>query len=754
MRGVFMLVAAGAFALLAIPDPSAVYAAESADAGPDALEQIVVVAQRREELAQTVPLSITAITAVELQNNTIQSGLDLQKMVPSLSVIQGTQASSASYSLRGIRNGVLTYLDETPTLSTEAGAVAVDYQLFDLQSVQAISGPQGTLFGRNSTGGAILFVPQKPTKDWEGSLEVGYGNYGRWEGTGYINIPVNDMLQLRIGGQEIHRQAVVTNLAGPGEQSQGRSSFRAAMMFTPTDWLHNYLLVDGGNTDETPFAPISKGYVGGACPAALFACFYGKIPVQQQALQDALGNRTVSQPYPEYQRGQERGVEDVLTADLGPYTLKYIFGYRTSNVHQLGNQISMAIPAIFGQGLNNSDQRTHELQLSGTALGNTFRWVGGLFYRNNHSQNDNADLVLAPLGTVITDPFDLSTAYVSPVQQRNISKAGYAQGTYNFTDALGLTLGARYTQDDQHSIAEAYAPKFTCILNPAIPGVNLATCQQPQYARFHAITYNASMDYKLTNGIFLYATTRRGYNPGGFNQGVDPSLAAYTPEYLKDYEIGIKADWRIAGIPVRTNVSGFYGKYTDIQRTGNRLIETSTGLRPFSGIFNAASATIYGSQFDFQVRPVEWLTLSGNYGYLHTKYDQFSNDITGNATGNAFAQAPEQTANFGINVTQPMSFATFDGNVGYAYLSKVTFADANLGRGIAFQGGYGLVDARMALKNIVGSGFDVAIWGKNLTNKLYNVNISDEPVFGFTTDIFGDPRTYGVEVRYSFGPRK
>src|SRR6202034_3858458 len=116
---------------------------------------------------------------------------------------------------------------------------------------------------------------------------------------------------------------------------------------------------------------------------------------------------------------------------------------------------------------------------------------------------------------------------------------------------------------------------------------------------------DASLNYKLSSDIFLYATTRKGYNPGGFNQGVAPSISSYDPEYLRDYEIGIKADWRIGGIPVRTTLSGFYGRYTNIQLAGYRLLDTSEGPQAFAGTFNAASASIYGSQFDFQIRPLE-----------------------------------------------------------------------------------------------------------------------------------------------------
>jgi iron complex outermembrane receptor protein len=727
------------------------HAQAAADDHTQDLEQVVVNARRTEELARTVPLSVTAISAEALQRNTIQAGLDLQKMVPTLSVVQGTQASAATFALRGIRNGVLTYFDETPSLQTQAGAAAVNYQLFDLASVQAISGPQGTLFGRNSTGGAILFVPKRPTREFEASIDIGAGNYSRREGTATINLPLHDMVQVRLGGQMIRRDGIVENMLGRDLQSQHRDAFRASALFTPVEWLTNYTLVDGGNTDETQFGHITSGYPGGSCPTTLFACFYGTLPIQLQAEQEQRGIRKVATPFPETLEGRERGVENVLTADIGEYTLKYIFAYRSSRIYQLHNQLSFPIPAVVGKAFNESDQRTHELQLSGPALGHRLRWVTGVFYRNNHSDNENASMLLAPL-TVTT--FTLAKAQISPVDQRNESKAAYAQGTYKLTDALGLTLGVRYTQDDQEAVFSSLAPGFRCILNPAVRGVDLATCTQPQSGRFHATTYNVSLDYELTPDVFLFATTRKGYNPGGFNQGLDPTAAAYDPEVFTDYEVGIKADWRIGRMPARMNLSTFYGKYEDIQRQVSRMVDTATGPRAFVGIFNAAEATIYGSQLEFQLRPFKSLMLSGSYGYLHTKYDRFiANTLQADASGNSFAQAPEHTANVSATYSYPCEFAEFVASASYAYVSKVTFSDANIGRGIAFEDPYGLVDARLELRQVVGRPLNISVWGKNLTDRQYRVNISDQPAFGFTSNVFGDPRTYGVNMKYWFGAK-
>ncbi|MDB5420433.1 MAG: hypothetical protein JWR59_380, partial [Brevundimonas sp.] len=182
-------------------------AAATAQASAGQLDEVVVVARRTEERLQDVPISVTAISQDTLRQTSIATSTDLIKLVPTLSVQQGATGAGTTYSLRGIRTGVVTYFNEVPTAS-----VGVDDQIWDLSSVQALQGPQGTLFGRNSTGGAILFVPQRPTDALEGYIEGAAGNYRYGQLTGVLNIPLSDMLKVRLGGRLVRRDPVVENI--------------------------------------------------------------------------------------------------------------------------------------------------------------------------------------------------------------------------------------------------------------------------------------------------------------------------------------------------------------------------------------------------------------------------------------------------------------------------------------------------------------------------------------------------------------
>ena len=717
------------------------------DRATNQLEEIVVTARRSEEKAQSVPITVSAVTPATLRTATIQSGLDLQKLVPTLSVVRGTSASAADYSLRGVRTGVVTYFNEAPSPASQAGASAVSLQLFDMSSVQAISGPQGTLFGRNSTGGAILFVPQKPTDILGGYIEGEIGNYSRHEATAVLNLPVSDILKFRFDTQITRRDGVVKNVSGDDEQDIHNDAFRVGALLTPSSKLSNYLLVDYGHVGGTQFGGIGFFPVT-TCPADFAACFY---PVAAlNAAQAARGIRVVDSPLPERQRDKEFGVQDVLNYDFSDdFSLKYIGSYRSSSSLHLHNQVSFPIRLLYGQDMNRTKETTQELQLHGAFFDDRFTWVVGGFYRHSDSHNLNAYQIFKQLNA---GDFSVFNAQSSPGHTRATSEAAYAQGTFHVTDALNLTGGVRYTHDNQHALFSSRVPGGGCGLSPLAAGVDIATCTQAQQGIFKATTYTLSADYKVSDRILVYATTRTGYNAGGFNQGLrDPAAASYKPEHLRDYEAGVKADWNIGPVPIRTNLSGFYGKYRDIQRS---VVKFFDGLA-FAGTFNAAAATIYGSQFEFLVHPVRAIDLSGSVGYLHTKYDRFdATSLQSDATGNRFAQAPSWTANASATYHKEIGVGELVANASYAYLSKVTFTDTNVDNPYAFQKGYGLVDMRLDLRHIAGTSVDVGVYVKNLTKKDYAVNISDQSgSLGYVSTIYGDPRTYGLNVRIAFGER-
>lgn len=713
------------------------------------LEEVIVLSRRVEENLQAVPLSVTRIGGDELEIRNIATGTDLQKLVPSLSVGVSIFGADQQYSLRGVRTGVITYFNEVPINNS-----AVEQQLWDVESVQATAGPQGTLFGRNSTGGAVLFYPQKPGDEFGGSVQVGVGRYGLKEATGIVNVPVSDSLKLRFGAKTRERDGLVSNLSGPDAQSQDRQAYKFSSLFTPADWLSNYTVVSYSERDETPYAQISQSEGVAGCPTNFVSCVYTNFATGQNLYNEELVNqqqrgiRVIDSPYDAVLEGAQLHVSNILAVDIDSYTVKYIAGYSHSNTRQFQNQLSIPLPLIIGDNDSKVKQQSHELQLSGLSFEDRLQWVAGLYYLDQDVFNANFFQLFNPVGV----PYSKAVSQSSGGESGLESMAYYAQGTWSFTDKLNLTIGVRRTNDKPWNDATTVNPGFVCGLSPALPNVDIDACVNRLRADYSATTYNVSLDYQLMDQVLLYATHRKGYNAGGFNPDIfDEELLIIDPEYIRDFETGLKADWQLGGVPIRSNLSAFYAEYEDIQRTTSLFFDG----RVSTGRFNAAEATIYGGQLQLLARLTSQLDLNFSYGYLHTEYDSFENALIGDLTGNKFAQAPENTVDISLTYRQPMPTGQLWLNVGYGYISEVNFADENIGLPGSSQDAYGLLDLRADWRDIGNQGIDVAVYVKNAGNKTYAYNANDRSTpFGFVSNVYGDPRTWGVEVKYRFGGQK
>jgi iron complex outermembrane receptor protein len=723
-------------------------ASDAADTGSTSLDEVVIVARRIEERLQDVPISVTAISGETLRESSITTGSDLIKLVPSLNVQQQATTPDPNYSLRGIRDGVITYFNEVPVS-------AIDDQLFDLASVEALAGPQGTLFGRNSTGGAILLVPQKPTDKFEGYLEAGYGNYDWHQFTAVVNLPVNDMLKIRLDGRMLREDPLVTNLIGPGFQSKNRDVGRLSVLFEPTSSISNYTVVAYERRDEAPVAIVTGSVLPTAGCFPGLGCIYGTLPAQQGALQNQLGIRTVSSQFPLAQRGEEYNASNIFTAVLSPdLQLKYILGFEHKTYYEFSSKTTLNLPIQVG--IDQTDPETtwtNELQLQGKAFDDRLKWtVGG--YDSQQKYNFFLSFALFADPTL---PFDNSRNTLNEDKSTLKSRAGYAQTTYALTDKLNLTGGLRYTAETNTLQVTYISPEFTffgpqvCALPRNGAGVDSADCVRHLSTSYDATTYSVSLDYHVSHDVLLYVTTRRGFNGGGFNSNAtnDPGApqSSYGPETITDYEAGVKSEGRLGEIPVRANLSSYYAKYENIQRT---VIGVSSNNVPYMGVVNGPRADIYGLQFEGVIMPLSGLFLNLNYGYLHTAYKA---GAPGFPIGNQFAQAPEHTVNFMASYHHAVPIggeAVLSAS--YTYQSRITFEDANVGDSAAFQDGYGIADARLSWNSIAGGPVDGSLFVKNLTNVAYAIERQDiRSSFGFVGTVYNDPRTFGLELHYKFG---
>jgi iron complex outermembrane receptor protein len=699
----------------------------------------VVIARRVEEPLQKVPLTITAISTDQLKTQTISTGTDLQGLVPSMSVGISIFGATQQYSLRGIRDGVVEYLNEVPIET-----ILVDSQLWDLASVQAVSGPQGTLFGRNSTGGAVLFVPQRPTNELEGFAQARYGSYNLTDAIAVLNVPVSDKLQIRLGGQFTNRDGIVKNLSGNDLGKQAHQNLRLSLLYSPLPWLTDYAVASVAYRHDTPIAQVSgiSGDPLHSIPSFVYgAAYYNDLLAQQER-----GIRRVDTPVQAAQYNTLYHIANILTADLAPVTVKYIAGYQGSRNHQLISDLSIPLPVIVGQNDSSIAQVTQEGQILGNVFDSRLDWVAGVYYSDMWTNGRNSYLLFAPVGT----PFDNQDTQQSGGYSETRSVAGYGQTTLALTAALKLTTGLRYTRDRLETSQLGYLAGQICYLPspPADPSI----CRQKIATASHALTYNVSLDYQLSSALLLYATTRKGYNAGGFNPGFPATVPAVVqPETIKDYEVGLKSDGHLGYMPFRINLSGYLSHYDNIQRSVGVIYPINGVNTVITAFLNAATATIYGAQIEMLAQPLPDLTVQASYGYLHSKYDSFETFL-GSATGNQFAQAPRTTAHLSTTYRHALHTGELVANASFSYISAVNFNDINLGapgdRGPA----HGLLDLRLGWENIGNEHVDVSVYGKNVTNRIYELNASDDTAqFGFVSRQYGDPRTVGVEARYSFG---
>jgi iron complex outermembrane receptor protein len=743
--------------------PAAPAAAATGSDDSNGLGEVVVVARRVEEKAQNVPISVTAISGETLKAASITENTDLIRLVPNLNVQHAATGPGVQFSLRGIRTGVVAYLNEVQLTTAGGSAIgdtqAVNDQIWDLASIQALSGPQGTLFGKNSTGGAILFVPQRPTDRLEGSIELGGGNYAEREGTGILNVPITDILKVRFGVHYIHHDPMVNNLDGPGMDSQDRWAGRASILFEPNSVINNYTVMDITVRHETA-PPLIAGVVNSTagCFQGL-GCLYGAAPnnlaVNLGAQQQLYGVRTISSAFPSFDRAKDYGVSNILTINAtDALSLRYIFGLRRSSYEQFSNLTSLNIPEEVGDNIDPFNRTiVNELQLIGKAFDNKLSFTTGLYASNQKSSGGVSYELFGQVGV----PFNPANNTNNVATVWSNSRAVYGQATYALTHKLNFTAGLRYSQDKPSELAFNQQPLFTffgppsCGLPEGAPGVNFANCTRGLAAKFHATTYNLSFDYHVTDKTLVYITNRRGYNGGGFNASIPEGsvpggpTTTYGPEYITDLELGVKSDWSIAGLPVRTNASIFGANYKDIQRTSFGITDTGA---PFQGTANGPKARIYGFQLESIVRLFTGFFVNLNYGYLHTTYTEGTPYFP---EGNQFAQAPKQTLNAGVSYTYPLNIGgELAFNTGLTYQSRETFQDSNTA--LAFQGGFTLIDARLTWNDVANSHVDVSVYGKNLTNKVYALEREDQTNFlGFVGSLYNDPRTYGVQATYSFG---
>lgn len=597
----------------------AVDAASPEQAEDEGLSVIMVSAQRREESLQDAAVAVTALSGAELLNRGITDTADLSKVVPALQV-QPTGGAGFSLYLRGV--GTLS------GNSFAENAVAFNFNdvyigrptatsgtFYDLERVEVVKGPQGTLYGRNATGGAVNVIPRRPNfRGAGGEFTLQYGNYDHWLATGAVNVPLGDKVALRAAFQLVDRDGYLSDGTSDDEGQAGRLS----LLFEPANDLSIVLVGDyynqGGRGPGSVVVPSSTGRyvapplddrVGGSDPRAQavqaavaaglsappFCGGFGGF-VRSGCVLVPRGDASVD--------GEYWGLSANVEADLGPVTLTAIPAYRSSKTDFVNY-----LPGFLLDVTDNAEQWSLETRLASNTDG-PFEYVVGAFYFKE-DQNAVNFFAQGRLATTLFTPH-LETE----------SFAVFGQGSFSVTDALRLVAGARWTTEtkkQQTSLGNGN-PFTPDPFNPPL---------QASFAndlKFEEITWKAGVEWDAGPASLVYANVATGFKAGGFFVAAPPDNT-FEPEKLTAYTLGSKN--RFLDNRLQVNVEAFYWDYSDQQITFVGAARTATGSFASAGTtINAGQAEMYGVELEalFAITPNDLLSFNGQW--LESEYNEFT----------------------------------------------------------------------------------------------------------------------------------
>jgi iron complex outermembrane receptor protein len=791
------------FTVIVVALPAGPAYAEDSPATTDqrtgGLEEIVVTARRVEESKQTTPVSISAFSAADLVANGISNTSDLMKLTPGVILNGSGDVDNTTFTIRGqgkaiIGPGlpsVITYLNEVPLQSYGSSP-----PVFDINNIQILKGPQGTSFGRNTTGGAVLVYTTQPNYKFGGYAQTQLGDYGDAEFQGAINLPIIDQkLAVRLATDIERRDGYTNNVAtGRNLDDKHSNALRLSVLMQPTDALKNVIVIDYVKYAINGIGEFPIEYRG---PDSQFPGLAAVI-----AAQAALGNRTVATTdFNPHLWDTFWGASNTTSADFGILTAKNIFGYRNTNTDQAVDVTGLPLaplptflgplgagtPGIYtdSTGVRRDEQFSDELQFAGTALDRNLTWIFGAFYLKDRPSGPDyiiADIFrpVPPSATAIfidkkflggTSP----SGYLGDNLYTDESRSGFLTLTYDLAQlspalqGLKLDGGYRYTWD-RHSVCANNRPIDFLTGEPMeVPFQSLGECQANSQSfnassKSSAPTYTAGLDYTVNDDLFLYFTTRTGYRAGGLNTpAMASSLAAYQtyePQKVKDYEIGLHDQWQAGGWKGRFNFDIFHDKYTNLQFTaagilagdtvGGVVITPANDPTNTNLTLNAGSATFDGAELDGSVSPVRGLTFAFGAAYLNAKYDTLTvpDILTRYFSAANFVGAPRWSYQAAVQYVLPVHPGSGDDIAVKADFYHIDPEYQNF----ALVRGYDLTGLSVAWRNVYGQPLDLTFAVDNVFNARYVQNVVlSTPGLGVFAGNYGPPRMFTARLRYTFG---
>lgn len=693
------------------------------DTSKKGLEVIEVTAQKRVQNLQELPTAVTVFNADAIADKGITDVEDLSIYTPNMQISETPGGSTgATIAIRGsvTINPAVTW---EPTTGVYIDGVFVSKNiggLFDvaaIERVEVLRGPQGTLYGKNTIGGALSIMTRKPSGEFGGEVRIGAGNYDMKDL--YItadSAQINDNLSFNFTANKKTRDGFYDNLSVNSEVKKFKeldsTSMRFGALYEHSEDLNFYYTYDNSDKDLTP--SMGQANIYGVDPDDT------KIRKESAALDGATFDRSESS-------GHALTVTWQASDNL---TIKSISAFREINYEDGNDYDGFDSLGFHTIRRVDHDQTSQEVQFIGNV--DALNYVGGLFYFNEDSKAENPYIL--GFGTV--------NNYYGVESE---SVAAYANLDYKLSEKLTVAGGIRWTLEEKSFYIE-HPDDFSFAYFFPLP----YTTANDTWTNTSAM---ASLTYELADNVNTYVKVSQGWKAGGFNgeaATAEIAVKPYDEEKVLAYEWGLKSRWLDQRL--QANVSVFYNDITDMQM--------SEFLGAYSDIQNAGAAKVKGLELELVAVLSEYLTANFSYGMLDSKYDEFitydvytgaANDVTDSAE---FPYSPENKWSLGLNYINELPFGHLNVSVDYSYVDDhFVFHNQPAAEYTRIES-YSVFNARVSLKEIAGTNFSVSLWGKNITDEEYRINgipMGDATgAFIGGINYYGDPATYGAEVTYTF----
>lgn len=690
-----------------------------------ALEEVVVTAQKRQEFMQDTPISLVAMGSEQLENFKIRDVTSLSGSIPNLQVSPHTNsATTPRVFIRGVGN-FDDQITQDPSVAIYVDGVYVGRnqgmgtEVADIERIEVLRGPQGTLYGRNATGGAINFVSRAPDMgQWGASQELTFGRRNEFRSRTMLNIPLGDELAARLSYLKSDKDGFVKN-AGHGPSTYGdekHNAYRLDLLYQPSDVFEARYSYDRSSMKDSPYylAPAEAGQ-----------------PPRRPSTSHAGGQHIKRGDVTTY--GHQLTLSWDLTDDL---TLRSITAYRDLDSYVFQDYMSgtgrLGTPFNIDSYID-QHQFSQEFQLLGSALDHRLDYTLGAYWFQEKGD-----------GLTLNHYLGGGSLERSKAKIDNKALAVFGEATYTpdmLEQRLHITAGLRWSEDKR----KADLDKFWQDLGS---GATFGHEQGKGDKRFDNFSPSLTVAYDLTDDANVYAKVTEGYKTGGFNvraSTMDIFRDGFDEETLRSYEVGMKSQWLANRL--RVNAAVFRADYKDIQVS----TQANTNDPAKADIINAGKATIQGAELEVTALPMEGLLVSLQYGYLDAGYDKIVNVFGANVTSDyALVNAPRHS--YTLDTTWDIARTPIGlvvANLNYTWQDE-KFIRAERTPQSSKIDDYGLLNARLTLDEIPGvpvGQLKVSLWGRNLENKEYT--FLDAPLFGGFRG-WGEPRSYGIDLRWEY----